>query len=129
MKQDSMMQMLAHPGTRVVVVERHDLAAQECSLRYSQATGIWHGGDHAVQDEWKRRHCSAHASPAFTRHEHEFFTWIRSTLRRLSKTYLDLSFEEFVNDSHRAEARLHSFAGLPPQTYRGACIDGCNCGY
>ena len=39
-----------------------------------------------------------------------------SSLLRQWARDLDLSFEECVNDSHRAEARLHSFAGLPPQS-------------
>ena len=58
-------QLMAYPGTAVVVVERHDLDAQYCSLQYSMATGIWHGGNHEQQDKWTKAHCHPGTFKAF----------------------------------------------------------------
>lgn len=126
---ESLKQMMAYPGTRVVLVERIDLAAQECSLNYSLATDIWHGGDHAVQDRWKQEHCSGKATQQFKKRMRGFYSWVRKTLEGFNKTYFDLPYEKYVANPKGSEAQLHSFAGLPPQSYRASCVDGCNCGY
>ena len=122
-------QLMAYPGTAVVVVERHDLDAQYCSLQYSMATGIWHGGNHGQQDKWTKAHCHPGTVRAlqFKKSVTHYFQWAHSTLRLLKKTYLNMSFEAFIHDARGWEGRLHNFANLPAQQYDEACYNGCNC--
>lgn len=119
--------MMGYPGTRVVVVERLDKAKQQCSLRYSKDTGVWHGGNRTKQTKWMQKHCTGNVTESFEKIEREWYGWVRMSLAELNKTYLDLPYEVFTSDAPNAEARLHVFAGLPSQRYRGSCVDGCNC--
>lgn len=121
--------LMAHRGTAVVIVERHDLDAQYCSFMYSKATGIWHGGDRGVKDQWARTHCQGGAPAEFKREKRDYYSWARSTLRALNKSYLDMSFEAFVSDVRGWQARMHTFTGLPvpAQQYNHSCHHGCNC--
>jgi hypothetical protein len=125
----SLSKLLKYKGSRVVVSERHDVAAQECSNRYALMSGnhLAHGGDHAAQERWAKENCPSHASPAFQRKHDEWYEWVRQKLHKLGKPYLEMPFEEYVGDVQATEAMLHAFAGLSPQPFRGACQDGCNC--
>ena len=132
-RRDALSELLSYNGSTVVVSERLDVAAQECSWRYARhllprhAPNLFHGGDHAAQEKWANEHCSSPATPAYQRAHDEWYAWARRRLRELGKPYLEMTFEEYVGDVEATEAKLHAHAGLSPQPFRGACQDGCNC--
>ena len=75
-------EVFAYPGTRVVVIERQDVDALYCSLRYSQVTGNWHGSRNETEYKlWKLEHCSADDGQKFKEDHHEWFTWVYKTLK------------------------------------------------
>ena len=87
--------------------------------------GQFRDGDREAQDRWKRANC-AHFDPGFEHfkaRKSEWHGWVRHTLDGLNKTFLNMTFEDYVGDTRGSEAKLHTFAGLPPQHHRGACVE------
>lgn len=128
-KREQLKQLLAYAGTRVVVVERKNTDKLQCSLRYSRATGVWHGVNKTAYKRWKQRNCRGHEDATFKQDQDEWFTWIHDTMAELHKPYLNMPFKEYVSNPRQSEIGLQTFSGLPkPHAYREACLNGCNCG-
>lgn len=118
-QRESLIHLINQSTTRVVVTERHDIAARECSYNYSRATWDWHDGqnpsgpdDDPAKAAWEAAHCEPVASKAFAAEQREWYGWVAATLDRLQLAYLTMPYEVYVGDATTASTELRSFAGL-----------------
>ena len=126
--------LLQYAGTRVVVLKRHDTLAQYCSLRFSLHTGNYHRSAsqsaRKFKKDWQAKHCPTVVPKQYVKQADDWYEWGRETLRESRSTWIELTTEEYAQDQISTEAKLHAFAGLPAQEYRGSCNgNGCNCEY
>lgn len=114
----SITKLFGLPGVRVVVNERLDMQAEQCSYNYSTHTNSWHfgdlfGGTHEDgKAEWQKQNCEPEASAKFVEEHNEWFAWVRETLATAGTPTLEMTSEELVSDTETASAKLTAFAGL-----------------
>ena len=118
-QRESLVQLINQSTTRVVVTERFDVAARECSANYSQATKHWHSSndpeaadDDSAKEAWEAANCTSVASEAFQTEHDEWYAWVRKTLDALEITYLTVPYESYVADPTTTGNEIQAFAGL-----------------
>lgn len=115
-RRNSLAYLLGQSGVKAIVSERKDVAAQECSYKYSKATGIWHSGSLWGKDKdpkkkaWEKAHCNKKASHDFKEANREWFEWVRDTLQKKGTPTLEMSVEQYAADPEKADREIHAFA-------------------
>ena len=97
--------------TQIIINERKNLTAQECSLNASLGTQLWHPSSISQEvrlKSWKAMHCSSAASPRFARSHRSWYNLVRSIASKTRKLYLELPFEYFIHNRRLAREVVHN---------------------
>jgi len=122
------LELITAPGVRAALIER-DERDTFCSIERAQKSGDWgHSpSEHSASQNAARESipCNPNTRKAdkFVKEVQDRFEQTRAALTKNNRTWLELPFDEFIQDTTASQKRLYDLAGLqmPPPSWQETC--------